>query len=62
MRFVDKMRCKYCKTKISLATWLLWFGMCFYCNRKISEPETKKRWAELERQEEDSKKYWESKK
>ena len=56
------MKCKYCKTKISFDTWFLWVGKCFYCDRKIKEPQTKKRWAELERQKKDSKKYWESKK
>ncbi len=57
-----KMKCRHCGTKISLKIWLLYFGMCFYCDKKIHEPQTRKRWAKMERQKEDSNKYWESKK
>ena len=56
------MKCRYCKTKISLTIWLLYFGMCYYCDRKMHEPQTKRRWKRMDKQKQDSNKYWENRK
>ena len=48
------MKCKKCRTKISLSDWLWFIGTCYYCRRRI----------EIDRSQKiknDSKKYWDIK-
>lgn len=52
------MKCKYCRTKISFMIWILYFGTCFYCDRRLKQPEWEKKVEVMHRQEEDSDKYW----
>ena len=53
------MKCKYCKTEISFTTWMSYFGKCFYCNKRLDEPEFTKKLDIMNRQEKESNKYWE---
>ncbi len=52
------MKCKYCGTKISFKICILYFGKCFYCDRKLQQPEWEKKVEVMNKQEKDSDKYW----
>ncbi len=56
------MKCIYCKTKVALFNWLLFFGRCFPCDYKIEERGRKDRIKRYEKQEKDSDKYWKKQK
>ncbi len=57
------MKCRYCKTKISFESWILYFGKCYHCYYRIEDNTLEhKKWVEEHnRQMKDSNKYWEDK-